>query len=177
MSGLDHFRLMAPYNAWMNTKVYDAAEQLAPEELARDRGAFFGSILGTLNHLAATDLIWLGRITAHPPLAGRIDLAGLPQPGGLRFTVSEELSKLRPIRERIDGVINSFIKGLNEEVIAEPFAYRRTDGTEQRKPLSSVLSHIFNHQTHHRGQVTTLLTQAGADVGVTDLLALIPNID
>lgn len=177
MSGLDHFRLMAPYNAWMNAKVYDAAERLTPEELARDRGAFFGSILGTLNHLAATDLIWLGRFIAHPSLADRIDLGGLPQPGGLRFIVSEQLSTLRPIRERIDGMITGLINGLNEADIAEPFAYRRTDGTEQRKPLSSVLSHIFNHQTHHRGQVTTLLSQAGVDVGVTDLLALIPNID
>lgn len=177
MSGLDHFRLMAPYNAWMNAKVYDAAERLAPEELARDRGAFFGSIIGTLNHLAATDLIWLGRFTAHPALATRIDLGGLPRPDGLRFIVSEELSKLRPIRERIDGMITGLIDGLTEADIAEPLSYRRTDGTEQRKPLSSVLSHLFNHQTHHRGQVTTLLTQAGADVGVTDLLALIPNID
>lgn len=177
MSSLDHFRLMAPYNAWMNARVYDAAERLTADDLARDRGAFFGSILGTLNHLAAADLIWLGRLAAHPPLSGRIDLAGLPQPTGIRFVVSDELTSLRPIRERIDRVIVGFVDGLTDADLAGTLAYRRVDGTAHRKLLSSVLSHVFNHQTHHRGQVTTLLTQAGIDVGVTDLLALIPDID
>lgn len=175
MSSLDHFRLMAPYNAWMNTKIYDTAERLTSEELGRDRGAFFGSILGTLNHLVASDLIWFGRLAAHPPFAGRIDLAGLPQPTGLRFIVSEDLARLRPVRERLDRLIVGFVDGLSETDIAGTLDYRRTDGTPQRKLLSSVLSHIFNHQTHHRGQVTTLLSQAGVDVGITDLLALIPD--
>ncbi len=177
MSGLDHFRLMAPYNAWMNAKVYDAAERLTADELSRDRGAFFGSILGTLNHLAATDLIWLGRLAGHPPLSGRIDLSGLPQPTGNRFIVSDDLSQLRPIRERIDRLIVGFVDDLTEADVGGVLAYRRADGTAHRKLLSSVLSHIFNHQTHHRGQVTTLLTQAGIDVGVTDILALIPDVD
>ena len=177
MSSLDHFRLMAPYNAWMNAKVYDAAERLTASELSRDRGAFFGSILGTLNHLVATDLIWFGRLAGHPPFSGRLDLADLPRPTSVRFVVSDDLSHLRPIRERIDRMIVGFVDGLTDADLAGAFAYSRTDGTPQRKLLSSVLSHIFNHQTHHRGQVTTLLTQAGVDVGVTDLLALLPDID
>ena len=175
MSSLDHFRLMAPYNAWMNTKVYDAAERLTTDELSRDRGAFFGSILGTLNHLVAADLIWLGRLAGHPPLSGRIDLSGLPQPTSIRLIVADDLSRLRPTRERIDRLVVGFVDGLTEADIGGVFDYRRTDGTAHRKVLSSVLSHIFNHQTHHRGQVTTLLYQAGIDVGVTDLLALIPD--
>ena len=86
MSSLDHFRLMAPYNAWMNARLYVAAERLTADEIARDRGAFFGSILGTLNHLVASDLIWFGRLANHPPLSGRLNLAGLPEPAGVRFT-------------------------------------------------------------------------------------------
>jgi len=168
---------MAPYNAWMNTKIYDTAERLTAEELARDRNAFFGSILGTLNHLVASDLIWFGRLAGHPPFAGRIDLTGLPRPTSVRFIVSEELSQLRPIRERIDRLTVGFIDSLTEADVSGVLDYRRTDGTPYRKLLSSVLSHIFNHQTHHRGQVTTLFTQAGVDVGVTDLVALIPDID
>ncbi len=177
MSGLDHFRLMASYNAWMNTKVYDTAERLTADELSRDRGAFFGSILGTLNHLAAADLIWLGRLAEHAPFVGRIDLTGLPQPGSIRLTIADDLSKLRPVRERIDRLIVSFIDGLTEADLVGVLEYRRTDGTPHRKLLASVLLHVFNHQTHHRGQVTTLLTQAGIDVGVTDLLALLPDVD
>jgi uncharacterized damage-inducible protein DinB len=177
VSSLDHFRLMAPYNAWMNTKIYTAAERLTADELSRDRGAFFGSILGTLNHLVAADLIWFGRLAAHPPFSGRVDLADLPRPTSVRFVVSDDLSHLRPIRERIDRMIVGFVDGLTDADLAGAFAYSRTDGTQRRKLLSSVLSHIFNHQTHHRGQVTTLLTQAGVDVGVTDLLALLPDID
>jgi uncharacterized damage-inducible protein DinB len=175
MSSLDHFRLMAPYNAWMNTRLYVAAERLTADEIARDRGAFFGSILGTLNHLVASDLIWFGRLSSHPPLSGRINLAGLPEPTSVRFTVADDLAGLRPIRERLDRMIVGFVDGLTDADIGGVFDYRRTDGTRQRKVLSSVLSHIFNHQTHHRGQVTTLLFQAGIDVGVTDLLALIPD--
>lgn len=177
MSDLGHFRIMAPYNAWMNAKVYDAAERLTAEELARDRGAFFGSILGTLNHLVAADLIWLGRLAQHPPLLGRIDLAGLPRPDSVRFTVSDDIAKLRQIREQLDRLIISFIDNLTESDIGGVFEYRRTDGTPHRKALASILSHIFNHQTHHRGQATTLLTQAGIDVGVTDLLALLPEVE
>jgi uncharacterized damage-inducible protein DinB len=177
MSGLDHFRLMAPYNAWMNAKLYDACAQLSAEEVARDRGAFFGSILGTLNHLAAADLIWLNRLAAHPPFAGRIDLSGLPQPTGIRLIVSDDLAGLRPTRERVDRLMIDFVDGLTEADIGVAFSYRRVDGTPHRKRLSSVLSHIFNHQTHHRGQVTTLLSQSGIDVGVTDLLALLPDAD
>lgn len=177
MSSLDHFRLMAPYNAWMNTKVYDAAATLDPEEVARDRGAFFGSILGTLNHLVDADLIWLGRLAAHPPFAGRIDLAGLPKPDSITFLAAGDLPALRQIRDRVDQIIIDFVDTLTDEEIAGPFAYRRTTGQAHNKPLSAVLSHIFNHQTHHRGQVTTLLTQAGVDVGVTDLLARIPDLD
>lgn len=177
MSGIEHFRLMAPYNAWMNAKVYDAAERLTADEVSRERGAFFGSILGTLNHLAAADLIWLGRLASHPPFTGRIDLSDLPRPTSIRFIVSDDLSRLRPIREHIDRLLVGFVDGLTEADVDGVFDYRRTDGTAHRKPLSSVLSHIFNHQTHHRGQVTTLLTQSGVDVGVTDLLALIPDVD
>lgn len=177
VSSLDHFRLMAPYNAWMNAKVYDAAKRLSAEELARDRCAFFGSILGTLNHLVASDLIWFGRLAAHPPFAGRIDLAGLPRPTSVRFIASEQLAELRPIRERVDHMIIGFVDGLGDTDIADAFDYQRTDGTHQRKRVSSVLSHIFNHQTHHRGQVTALFTQAGVDVGVTDLVAFVPEID
>lgn len=177
MSSLDHFRLMAPYNAWMNAKVYDAAGRLGAEEVARDRGAFFGSILGTLNHLVAADLIWLGRLAAHPPFAGRIDLSGLPAPDNVGFRVADDLGQLRLVRERLDKTIVDFVDALSDGDIAGPFAYSRTDGSRHRKPLSAVLSHVFNHQTHHRGQVTTLLTQAGVDVGVTDLLVRIPELD
>jgi len=177
MSSLDHFRLMATYNAWMNVKVYDAAERLTAEDLARNRGAFFGSILGTLNHIAAADLIWSGRLATHPPFVGRFNLDGLPAPTSVNFIVSDDLSTLRPIRDRLDRMIIAFIGGVDERDLGGVFSYKRTDGTPHRKALSSVLSHIFNHQTHHRGQVTTLLTQAGVDVGVTDILALIPEVD
>ena len=172
---LDHFALLADYNRWMNGNLHRAASTLPAGGLDAPRGAFFGSILGTLNHLVASDLIWFGRLSSHPPLSGRINLAGLPEPTSVRFTVADDLAGLRPIRERLDRMIVGFVDSLTDADIGGVFDYRRTDGTRQRKVLSSVLSHIFNHQTHHRGQATTLLYQAGIDVGVTDLLALIPD--
>lgn len=177
MSDLGHFRIMAPYNAWMNTKVYDAAERLTSEKLARDREAFFCSILGTLNHIAEADLTWLGRLAQHPTFLGRLDLADLPRPDNVESIVSGDIARLRLIRERIDRLIVSVVDNLTESDVGGVLEYRRANGTRYRKPLTAVLSHLFNHQTHHRGQATTLLTQAGIDVGVTDLLALLPEVE
>ncbi len=176
MSRIDGLRLMADYNAWMNRSIYDAAARLPAEEIATDRGAFFGSVLGTLEHLVVADTIWLKRFAEHPaggPLAAVRDL---PRPTGLAQIQFGALAPLRERREMLDGLIVGWTGSLAESDLDVPLAYRNTHGDAFVKPFGLVLLHLFNHQTHHRGQTTTLLTQAGVDVGVTDLLTLIPNV-
>jgi Uncharacterized protein conserved in bacteria len=177
MSDLDRFRLLSRYNRWMNGKVYEAAARLSAEEVARDRGAFFGSILGTLNHLVVADTIWLKRLARHPGAAALArNLDDLEMPAALDAVVETELSALRRRRDHLDDLIDALTESLVDDDLAVPLAYRRINGEANHKRLGDVLAHLFNHQTHHRGQVTTLLTQAGVDVGVTDLLVLLPDV-
>ena len=178
MTLLDHLRLMARYNAWMNEKAYDAAARLSPEEAARDRGAFFGSVLGTLNHLMVADLIWCHRFAPHPAASPALDpVLAMARPDALDQTITPDLAALRAMRRPIDAALVDFVAALDEDGTDRPITYVRTDGGSQTKPLGPVLCHLFNHQTHHRGQLSTLLTQAGVDIGVTDLNALVPALD
>lgn len=177
MDALRHVRLMADYNRWMNRAVYDAAATLPPEVLARDAGAFFGSVLGTLNHLAVADAIWLRRFDT-PRHWNRLREAAdwLPEPRGLRDTLAGDLGGLRALRESLDALIVDWCDGLVFNDLDRVIVYRNTSGQAQHRQLGPLLSHFFNHQTHHRGQVTTLLFQCGVDPGVTDLIAM-PGFD
>ncbi len=174
MNLLEHTRLMADYNRWMNQRVYAAAARLPAEAVAQDRGAFFGSILGTLNHLLVADRIWLRRFAEHPARYAALEpLRGQPAPTDLRAIPHDTLPALRDARERLDALIVDWASEVSEADLDHVLDYANTKGARWRQPFGLLLMHFFNHQTHHRGQVTTLLTQAGEDVGGTDLLELI----
>ena len=176
-SRIAHLQLLAEYNRWMNERVYAAAARLAPEELARDRGAFFGSILGTLNHLVVADTLWLRRFARHPRQWPQIaPVLELPVPASLDAIVFEKLPDLRRHRAELDAWIVEWMAVLQDQDLDTPLHYANSKGQPYCRELHGLLAHLFNHQTHHRGQLSTLLTQAGADVGVTDLLALIPEL-
>lgn len=171
-----HFALLASYNRWMNERLYAAAAALPAAELARDRGAFFGSILGTLNHLVVADTIWLKRFAAHPSRHAALDpVRALAMPTALDQVVSDDFTALSAHRAMLDDVIVRWVASLDAGDLRHVLEYANTRGDRFRRELSALLAHFFNHQAHHRGQVTTLLSQAGVDVGVTDLLALIPD--
>ncbi len=176
MSGTAYVRQMADYNAWMNTNICEAAGRLPPDALAQDRGAFFGSILGTLNHLVVADTIWLKRFAAHPAqFAALAEVGTLALPQRLDTVLFTDLAALRAHRVWLDGVIGTFAAELTDADLASTLHYNNTRGQPFSRQLFGVLMHFFNHQTHHRGQVSTLLSQAGVDVGVTDLLMRLPD--
>ncbi|HTN34122.1 MAG TPA: DinB family protein [Marinobacter sp.] len=175
MSIRQHFELLAAYNQVMNSKVYEAAGHLVPSELAKDRGAFFGSILGTLNHGIVGDTIWLKRFAAHPSSSSLQEVKNLPDPASLSQIVFSDFDSLYQHRVWLDEHIINWINELPENGLDFVFRYHNTKGVPANKRYSSLIFHFFNHQTHHRGQVSTLLSQAGEDIGVTDLLALIPE--
>ncbi len=173
---LSHVRLLAQYNAWMNARLYDAAAKLTPAELAQDRGAFFGSLLGTLNHLVVGDTLWLKRFAAHPSAFTALrPVRELPVPTSLGEMSFTGLAPMRSRRELLDCAISGWAAELVEADLDHVLEYVNMKGVAARKRTDALILHFFNHQTHHRGQATTLLSQAGIDVGVTDLLALIPN--
>ena len=174
MSRIEHIALMANYNQWMNRKVYDAAGTLSDAELAEDRQAFFGSILGTLNHLMLGDTVWLKRFAEHPAdFTALAPLSAITTPGDLKQLAFADIRELATHRTWLDQLIVEWATSLQESDLDQRLRYHNMRGAAAEKPFFGLLVHFFNHQTHHRGQVTTLLTQAGVDVGVTDLLALI----
>jgi len=171
-----YFAHLAAYNQWMNGKLYGAAAGLSDEELHRDRGAFFGSIFGTLNHIAIGDILWFKRIASYlPGLASLQCVAQLPPPTFPNTPLRATLPELAALRAMLDEAIIAFCAELEPVRLGEAFEWTSTKGGNNRKLLGDVLQHVFNHQTHHRGQATTLFSQMGVDVGATDLLLLLAD--
>ncbi len=156
-----HFDSLARYNAWANARLYDAASELSDPEYRADRGAFFRSMHGTLNHLLVTDRIWMQRITGQGDAPDRLDAI-----------LFEDLPALRDAREAEDRRIEGHVTGLTEAELAGVIRYRRVTTPEVfEQPLAPALAHLFNHQTHHRGQAHAILTGLGKPGPVLDLLA------
>jgi uncharacterized damage-inducible protein DinB len=155
-------RLLARYNRWMNQRLYAACAGLDDAQRKQDRGAFFGSIHGTLNHLLVGDTAWMNRFTGQP-------LGGLHA----RAELHADFRDLRAARERLDAEILDWAAAIRQSWLEADFTYTSmVDGGSHTRPAWQLVTHLFNHQTHHRGQLTTLLFQLGIDPGVTDLPAM-----
>lgn len=155
----DHYRRFARYNRWANARLYGACAALPEGEFTRPRPSFFGSLSATLNHLLVADTIWMGRFVGEPTSITSLDQ-----------TLHAELGPLRAAREAMDGRIVAFVDGLDEAAFDAPLSYRTMAGAPFEDPLSALLAHLFNHQTHHRGQAHGLLSLAGASPPPLDLL-------
>jgi uncharacterized damage-inducible protein DinB len=152
--------MMARYNAWCNERLYEVAAQLSDADYRADRGAFFKSVHGTLNHLLVADRIWMRRFTGEGEAPNRLDAI-----------LFEDFAELRAAREKEDERIVTYVDGLSEADLAGRFRYRTiTNPTDIEQPLAPALMHFFNHQTHHRGQVHCLLTGLGHEAPSLDLL-------
>ena len=180
MGALKNYRFLARYNREFNAQLMDACERIDDAERHRDRGAFFGSIHHTLNHLLIADQIWLKRLRqcsadhglAQDALAG--DVLDLPEGTALGSLVYAQWATLRVKRAQLDAAIEDWLAALPEHFPDLPMRYGNSKGLQREHPAWLAMTHFFNHQTHHRGQVTALLMQAGVDVGVTDLIAWAP---
>lgn len=156
----DHYTSFARYNAWANKRLYDAAALLSDADYRADRGAFFKSMHGTLNHLLTTDRIWMKRFTGEGEAPERLDTI-----------LHEQLADLRAEREMEDRRIVDWIDSLDEERLKGVIRYRRVSTPEEFvQPLMPALDHWFNHQTHHRGQAHMILTSLGRTAPELDLL-------
>ena len=173
-----NFELMAKYNKWMNKQVYTAALTLDAPQLIEDRGAFFGSILGSLNHILVGDIVWLKRFSEHPNNYTSLQpLSSVSKPLALTEMLYSDFNELLKARIKMDELIVQFAMEVSEQDYELELSFNNMKGQAFKQKFGFLAQHFYNHQTHHRGQVTTLLSQLGIDVGVTDLLALIPNAD
>ncbi|NNK79149.1 MAG: damage-inducible protein DinB [Litoreibacter sp.] len=164
MISVEYCRTMARYNAWQNKGMARCLEALSPDELGRDRGAFFGSILSTCNHLLWGDQLWMSRFdgTCAP-------MGGIPESVALH----EELQPYLDERLRTDGHIHRWAERLNQIDLVGPLTwFSGALNKSVTKPVSECVVHFFNHQTHHRGQIHAMLTAAGQRPDDTDLFIM-----
>ena len=164
MIGPAYARTMARYNAWQNASLLDAADGLDEAAREADRGAHFGSIRATFSHLLWADAVWMSR------------LAGWAKPpGGIADSVGfeAEWARLRAARAEADARIVAWADGLAEGALDGDLAWwSGAAGHEVARSRALCAAHMFNHQTHHRGQIHAMLTAAGARPGDTDLFLM-----
>jgi uncharacterized damage-inducible protein DinB len=144
----NRYIMFAGYNAWANARLYEAAGKLSDADYRADRGAFFKSVHGTLNHLLVGDRIWMRRFTGDGPSPTRLD--------DIPF---ENFADLREARRAEDKRIVDYVSRLTDADLAGDFRYRTiVSPADMEQPLAPALDHFFNHQTHHRGQVHCLIS-------------------
>ena len=155
----EHFRTCAHFNRWANRKIYDAVANLPAAEVTKQRpAAYFGSILNTLNHLLVVDRLWFGRVAGVPSGLTRLD-----------EILHDDFASLSAARQAEDQRIVDLIDGMDDAALAGERAYSDTKGKPWTMPVRRMLAAVFNHQTHHRGQVHALLKEAGAEPPALDL--------
>jgi uncharacterized damage-inducible protein DinB len=155
----DYFAMFAGYNRWANGRLYAAARALPDAEYRKPRGAFFGSVHGTLNHLVVGDRIWLRRFTGEGPVQTKLD-----------EILFDDLDALKAARAVEDERIVRYIDGLSEAALASTITFRTIAKPQDiTQPLAPALAHFFNHQTHHRGQVHCLVTEIAGNAAMPSL--------
>jgi uncharacterized damage-inducible protein DinB len=153
---------MARYNAWQNRQTRSAMERLTDAALREERGAFFGSILGTANHLLWGDLIWMARFDG-----GEVPPGGIKESPDLHPTMATWGAE----RFRTDGRILQWAEKLKAlDMTGDLTWFSGAQGKDVSRPMATCITHFFNHQTHHRGQIHAMLTAAGENTGDTDLV-------
>ena len=146
------------YNRWANARVLDAASKVTPEQFSRDLQSSHRSLRDTLAHILAAEWIWLERWKGVSPNA---------------LLTPSDFPTVEPLRTRfavVEGDYVEFINGVTDASLATVIAYTNTRGEEYAYPLGQMLQHVMNHSSYHRGQVTTMLRQLGAEVNPVDLL-------
>ncbi len=162
---VSHFRMLGRYNRLANERLYGACARLSDAERTRDRGAFFGSIHGTLNHILVGDRIWMTRFEGGEAPSTNLDAI-----------LYGDFEALRKARIAEDARIEAYTASLTARSMEGTIAYVNNEGREFRDPLAVLLAHFFNHQTHHRGQVTAMVARTDAPYPVLDMhRVLIPE--
>ncbi len=166
MITVGYVQKMSTYNRWMNDAIYGACDQLSEVDRKKDCGAFFGSIHATLNHLLWGNQIWMHR------------LAGLEKPSAPSIPESvtqyDDFDELKRERIAMDEAISAWAGNIDETWLSQELHWTSSSvNRELTSPNWLLVTHMFNHQTHHRGQVHCMLTQFAVKTPTTDL-ALMP---
>ena len=158
---IDQFKQLAAYNRWANARLYAAALDLSDQAYRLHIGVFFGGLHGTLNHLLLTDRIWLRRLTGEGDHPNRLDAI-----------LYEDRTELARARLAEDDRLIAIVEKYDDATLRRLHSYKTTSGMPQSQLLVDILLHLFNHQTHHRGQAHACLSiLTGSEPPSLDLLA------
>ena len=152
-----YLTLRAEHNQWVNARLYDVAAKLSEADYLADRGAFFGSVHNTLNHIVTTDMIWMNRIDG----TGEV-------PSGLDAVLFDTLAATRDAREALDARMIAAVDAMDDAALLEPIRFKARNGDDVAIPTNLMVANLCNHETHHRGQVHALLTGLGQEVPPLD---------
>lgn len=153
-----YFRMLARYNRVANERLYAACAQLNEQEYRKQRRGSFGGIHALLNHILLSDWIWMERFEGNASSTPALNTILFDDFGGLHMARIDE-----------DARIESFFEGIGEEFLSRPIPYVNNQGREYIEQAPVAALHFFNHQTHHRGQIHVMLSQAGVDPPSLDL--------
>jgi uncharacterized damage-inducible protein DinB len=156
---MSQYRTLARFNRWANEHIYGCVAELPEPAYREDRGAFFGSVHNTLNHILVLDKLWRGRLQDRD-----LGVHTLEQ------ILYDDFEALRAERIQEDDELISLADGYTEDGLAAPLVYQSVDGNTYEVPVGLILNTLFNHQTHHRGQIHCLLTQSGLTIPPLDIL-------
>lgn len=162
----EHFENFAQYNKWANKTLYGAVSELAPNQLTQNLDGFFSSILHTLNHLLVGDLMWMRRLDGGDPDLKQLD--------AILFT---DMPSLQVARSVADDRLQKITQDVTEERLASYLEYTTSKGIKCHDKISEIFTHIFNHQTHHRGQCHHMLSQLGMDPPPLDMIYFVRDRD
>ncbi|MCQ8103701.1 DinB family protein [Methylomonas sp. SURF-2] len=166
MNLLENLQLQARYSQWVNQRLYVACASLTDDERKRDRGVFFHSIHGTWNHLLLGDRVWLARLQCQPLPYQRLDLE-----------LYADFAELRAAQTDCDQALLDWIQGLQTDDLQWRIAFRSlSTGQDKDLSVATMLTTLLIHKTHHRGQITALLSQCGCDYGAIDFICA-PFVD
>ncbi|TQV89451.1 DinB family protein [Aliikangiella coralliicola] len=176
MSLTNNFKMLSLYNQRINNQLLDCCFSLPNELLVKETHSFFSNIISYWNHILFGDLIISGRL-AKNQIAGLSleDLAGFPIPKSPNDIYYHNLEAISELRKKVDRVIINYCENLVDTDCERKITYQTTEGKSFTKSVAELTQHLFNHQTHHRGQLTCILSQFGADYGCMDLPVIVPE--
>ncbi|WP_434354083.1 DinB family protein [Psychrobacter sp. HD31] len=167
------FTKYADYNQLMNANIISAMDSLGYDRVIKNQFSFFPSIFATMNHIMVGDLIWLNRFSRLKNFEALGLLDDFIKPTKLDQSITDNLTSYQEYRVVLDKLIIDFIAECDEKDFISDLNYTNTSGKKFSKNFGLLISHFFNHQTHHRGQVSTLLNQNKINIGMTDFLQVV----
>lgn len=168
-----HFALLARYNRSANEALVGFLDKLPPAELGKGRGSYFGSIQGILDHVIMCDINWLRRFRGLFPDAEPLNRPRLSPPGHA-WTVFEfpDYAEFRVERAKVDAIFADFVEATDTARFGEVLAYSDSHGIARRYYFRDALDHVFNHQTHHRGQLSQILDELAVEHDFSNLIGV-----